>query len=174
LEWYRLIFELIDMRSFSNLWFWIVLAVMWSSASQWVIGIPFDMIVRAKRLGQQHQMDLETLARIKSTRILFIARTSGLWLVGLLFFWLSLLIILGFGYDIEFAQAVVLLFAPMALVGGLTVRTAALIEAGDDLGMALNRRLMRHRMTTQFIGMVAILVTSLFGMYQNITIGVFG
>ncbi len=44
-----LIFDLIDMRSFSNLWYWIALAVTWSSTSHWVLGVPFDMVLRARR-----------------------------------------------------------------------------------------------------------------------------
>ena len=57
-------FEVIDIRSFSNLWFWMVLAVMWSSASHRVIGIPYDMIQNAKRHGGQAERDLEALMQI--------------------------------------------------------------------------------------------------------------
>ncbi|MEM9756043.1 MAG: component of SufBCD complex, partial [Pseudomonadota bacterium] len=32
--------DVIDLRSFSNLWYWIVLAVFWSSASHWGLGVP--------------------------------------------------------------------------------------------------------------------------------------
>ena len=63
---YQVLFELIDMRSFSNLWYWIMLAVMWSSASHWVLGVPFDVISRARRQGGALQDDLETLVRINT------------------------------------------------------------------------------------------------------------
>ena len=43
------LFDVIDFRSFSNLWFWIMLAVAWSTASHWVLGIPFDMVLRARQ-----------------------------------------------------------------------------------------------------------------------------
>ena len=56
-------FEVIDIRSFSNLWFWMVLAVMWSSASHRVIGIPYDMIQNAKRHGGQAERDHVSVAR---------------------------------------------------------------------------------------------------------------
>ncbi len=88
---YQVIFELIDMRSFSNLWYWIMLAVMWSSASHWVLGVPFDVISRARRHGGEAQDDLETLVRINTARMLDIARTAGIWLVGFLFFLISTL-----------------------------------------------------------------------------------
>ena len=79
---YSSIFELIDMRSFSNLWFWIALAVMWSTASHWVLGVPFDMVLRAKRSGGVAEQDLEDLVRVNCNRLLFIARVSGLWILG--------------------------------------------------------------------------------------------
>ena len=64
MNWYELLNEMIDMRSFSNLWFWIALAVMWSTTSHWVLGVPFDMVIRAARAetkgeGSQAQQDLD-------------------------------------------------------------------------------------------------------------------
>ena len=162
------------MRSFSNLWFWISLAVLWSSTSHWVIGVPFDLVQRAKRYGAEHGNDLETLVRINVNRILYITNTSGLWLIGLAAAMISGLVVLGFYYHIEFAQAVACLFLPMCIVGGLTVRTAKLINAGENTGAALFRRLSRHRLSVQLIGMVSIFVTSMWGMWQNMHVGVLG
>ncbi|MBC7674852.1 MAG: component of SufBCD complex [Rhodoferax sp.] len=172
MDWYRTVFELIDMRSFSNLWFWISVAVLWSSTSHWVLGVPYDSIQRAKRHGGTHLDDLETLARINVNRLLYIADTAGLWLVGLTAAFVSGLIVLGFVYRMEFAQALACLLVPMCLVGALTIRTARRIAAGENTGQALFRRLSRHRMTTQGIGMVAIFITSMWGMWQNLHIGV--
>lgn len=174
MDWYSVIFELIDMRSFSNLWYWIVLAVLWSSASHWVLGVPFDMISRAKRHGGQAQEDLETMVRINTGRSLHIVRTAGSWLVAIWAFVLTMLVLLGFVYDIEFAQAVLFLYAPFSILMLLSLRTSLMIEAGEGTGEALHRRLLRHRVGTQILGMVAIFVTSLFGMYQNMHIGVLG
>jgi hypothetical protein len=66
LDWYENVFELIDMRSFSNLWYWIALAVVWSTASHWVLGVPFDLITRARRKGGVVEQDLKTLLRINT------------------------------------------------------------------------------------------------------------
>lgn len=173
-QWYQVIFELIDMRSFSNLWYWIALAVLWSSTSHWILGVPFDMILRARRQGGQPQADLETMVRINVTRLLYIARTAGLWLVGFVCFVLTTLAVLGFGFGIEFAQALLFLIAPMTVVGLLTINTAFHIEAGDAEGKALHRRLTRHRLILQSLGMVSIFVTAMFGMWQNMQLGAFG
>lgn len=173
-DWYQKVFELIDMRSFSNLWYWIALAVLWSTASHWVLGVPFDLVGRARRKGGQAAEDLETLVRINIGRLLDIAETAGLWLVGLAAFLLSTLIVLGFAYEVEFAQAVLFLLAPMTLVFALSLRTAAQIHAQGLTGPDLWRRLTRHRMAVQGIGVVSIFVTSMFGMWQNMHIGVYG
>lgn len=174
MDWVQIIFELIDLRSFSNLWYWIALAVLWSSASHWVIGVPFDMIARARRDGGEALADLEALVRINTTRMLGIARTAGLLLVGGVSFVITTLIILGFWYNVEFAQAVLFLLVPVSFLGLLTLRTSKLIASGENSGADLCRRLSRHRLSTQVLGMVAIFVTAMFGMYQNIQIGLPG
>lgn len=171
LDWYQTLFELIDMRSFSNLWFWIVLAVIWSTASHWVMGVPYDMVLRAKRHGGQAEVDLEDMVRININRLLYIGQVSGLWLAGFAFFFLTMLVLLGFVYGVEFAQAVFLLGFPLSLVGALSLSTARLIQSEGASGELLFKRLHRHRVFTQLIGMVSIFVTALWGMYQNVTVG---
>jgi hypothetical protein len=174
LDWYETLFEIIDMRSFSNLWFWIVLAVTWSTTSHYGLGVPFDMVLRAKRHGGQTEIDLEDLVRINTNRLLFIAHMSGLWIAGFACFFLTMLAMLGFVYGNEFSQAVILLAAPLSLVGLLSISTARLIQEEDARGEKLHRRLMRHRLYTQIIGIIAIFVTALWGMYQNLDVGPLG
>lgn len=174
MDWYQTVFEVIDMRSFSNLWFWIMLAVIWSSASYFVIGVPFDLITRAGRHGGQAAEDLATLVRINVNRILYISTVSGLWLTGLGFFFLTILALLGFGYRMEFAQAVFLILLPLSGVAAVSVRTCHDIHNFDLQGDALRARLMFHRRITQVIGMFAIFVTAMWGMYQNLSLGVLG
>lgn len=168
------IFELIDMRSFSNLWFWIALAVFWSSASHWVLGVPWDSVLRAKRNGGQAEIDLQDLVRINCNRLLHIIDVSGLFMVGFAFFILTGLAGLGFGYNVEFAQAVFLLLFPMSIVGMLSVRVARRICAELPAGEVLRKQLARHRFWVQFIGMISIFVTSLWGMFQNFQISPLG
>ncbi|MEP1587106.1 MAG: component of SufBCD complex [Tateyamaria sp.] len=174
MDWYDTIFELIDMRSFSNLWFWIALAVVWSTASHWVLGVPFDMVARARRYGEQAETDLEDLVRINTNRLLFINNVSGIWALGFTCFFLTGLAILGFVYSVEIAQAVFLLGFPMSLVGALSLITARTIQAESATGEVLWKRLSRLRIYVQAIGMVSIFVTALWGMYQNMSVGPFG
>ncbi|MGV6813315.1 MAG: component of SufBCD complex [Brevirhabdus sp.] len=168
------IFELIDLRSFSNLWFWIALAVLWSTASHFVLGVPYDMVQRARRRGGQVAQDVHTMVRIQSRRIVYVADMAGLAIVGLLAFFLSGLVVLGFVYWVEFAQALFLLALPMSLVLFLRQRVARFILTHDPDDAALFSLLSRHRFWIQFIGMVSIIVTAIWGMYMNITISPLG
>ncbi len=158
------------MRSFSNLWFWIALAVLWSSVSHWVLGVPYDMIVQAQHKGGQAQEDVQDLVRIYVKRLTYIHQTAGLWLIGVISFALCVMLVLGFFYAVEFAQALFLLAFPMSVVAALSLRTAYFIEAAQPIGEPLYKILMRQRLYTQVIGMISIFVTALWGMSQNLSI----
>ena len=172
MDWTRLIFDLIDLRSFSNLWYWIALAVTWSTASHWVLGVPYDMVLRARRVGGRAETDLEDLVRINVNRILYIVAEAGLFLMILLSFTLTTLALLGFVYKVEFCQALFLIGAPMTLVAFMTVMTARHIDKNGDRGEVLRRRLSLHRLAVQVLGMISIFVTAIWGMLQNFNISV--
>ncbi len=174
MKWYDLVFEVIDMRSFSNLWYWIALAVLWSSAAHWVLGVPYDMVLRARRKGGQAARDFEDLARINVNRLTYIGEVAGAWLIASVSFVLTLLGVLAFYYWIEIAQAIFLLAFPMAFVGMLSFAAAFSIHKNGISGEALQKRLMHLRFLVQSIGMASIFVTALFGMYQNLSIGALG
>jgi len=174
LDWYKTIFEVIDMRSFSNLWFWLSLAVLWSTTSHFVIGVPHDMMRRAWREGGQALADVEALAHIYTRRLLYIARAGGIFLVAFLTFFTTALVVLAAFYAVEFAQALLCLVIPMMLVGALTLRTCLRIEAEALEGEALLNKLRTHRVAVQTVGMFSLFFTGMFGMYQNLTLGVFG
>lgn len=164
--------EVIDLRSFSNLWYWIALAVLWSSVSHWVLGVPHDMIQRARREGGQAQTDVEDLVRININRLLAVVDRGGWMLAGSAAFWLTSLAVLGFWYGIEFAQAVLLLMAPMMLVVWVSIRSSRRIVAEGGRGDALFQRLTVHRRVVQVIGMLSITVTAFYGTWQNLSVSI--
>ncbi len=168
MDWSQALFQLIDVSSFSSLWYWIMLAVVWSSVSHWVLGVPYDLIARAKRHGGQAETDLVDLVRINVNRMLGIAQSAGLILIAFVSFALTSLAVLGFWYGVELAQAVFLLALPLSVVGAVSLSTSRLIRATEPLGEALYAVLNRHRLWTQIIGMIAIFVTAMYGMYQNL------
>ncbi len=168
LDWFSTLGEVINLRSFSNLWYWIMLAVMWSSASHWVIGIPYDLVTRAAAKGGQAEVDLIDITRVNANRLIYIAEVSGLWIIGFGTFFLSFFGLSGFVYGFQLAQAIFLLAFPMSLVGLLSFRTARRLHHTKLQGADLHRVLTRHRILTQVIGMISIFVTALWGMYQNL------
>lgn len=170
MNWYESIVELIDLRSFSNLWFWIMLAVLWSSLSHWVLGIPYDLVMRARRNGGQFETDLQDLVRINVNRVLYIGHASGLWMLSFTCFVMTVLAVLGFYYRFEFAQAVFLIIFPISIVGLISLLTARRIAETQMNGDDLYRCLARLRIYVQLIGILAIFLTSLWGMYQNFQI----
>lgn len=174
MDFLDIVFKLIDTRSFSNVWFWAVLAVLWSTLSHFVIGIPFDLVQRARRRGGQALEDLETLAHIQARRRVHLFNSAGPAMVGVVAGGLSMLLVLGFYYGVELAQATFLLLGPASITGLMGLRTARLITESGEMADALAQRLSRHRFWVQALGMASIFVTAIWGMWQNMSISVLG
>ncbi|MDP3861920.1 MAG: component of SufBCD complex [Phaeovulum sp.] len=168
--------DLIDMRSFSNLWYWIALAVTWSSASRWVIGVPWDMVIRARRRGGVAAEQLHTLMRLNVARYLLVAREGGLAATALGSFLMTVVLLLGFAYQVEFCQALSFIAVPMTLVAWLSLRVAQHYEAALTDGVpsteVLIHVLSRHRLHVQLVGIVALTITAFWGMVQNLNISI--
>ncbi len=170
MNWTDALFDVIDMRSFSNLWYWIGIAVLWSSISHWVLGVPFDLIQRARKYGGEAEEDLVAIVRVNVNRLLGIARSAGPWVLMFVCFANSALLVLAFFYRIEFAQALLFIVFPLSIVGAVSLSSAQHIETNATDAQSLYKMLLRHRLWTQIIGMVSIFVTSMYGMYHNLTV----
>lgn len=132
------------------------------------------MVLRARRQGGQAAADLEVLVRINCNRFLFIGQTSGIWMAGLGGAMISGLAVLGFWYNVEFAQALFLFVFPLSIIAMLSLSTARLISRENAEGALLQKRLGRHRLYTQMIGMMSVFVTAMWGMFQNLSVGPLG
>jgi len=170
LDWHGSVFSLIDTRSFASLWFWIVVAVAWTSVTHTALGVPFDMVLRARRKGGQHQSDLEALVTIQLRRRQLIMGSSGTALVAVWATVLTAITLLGFVYGLELAQALALLFLPWTLVAALRARLVTRLLTRDLRGEALCKALTWHRAVVQAIGLAAILLTTLWGMWFNLNV----
>ncbi|MEM9318179.1 MAG: component of SufBCD complex [Pseudomonadota bacterium] len=159
--------EVIDLRSFSNLWYWIVLAVLWSTVSHWVLGVPFDLVVRARRGQEQAARDLRILAEVNVNRLLSLIDYSGMLVAAMAGFVLTGLVLLGWVYGSEFCQALFLLGAPMVLIGLWSMRTARHLRLTEFADVAGTLRW--HRVGVQAMGVVFIFITAFWGMYVNVT-----
>jgi hypothetical protein len=167
-EFFDLVTQVISFRSFSNLWYWIVLAILWSTLSHWVLGIPQDMVQRAHHGDETSLRDLHSLAEIHCRRILGLADAMGHAVTAVAAFVVTTLAILGWVYGLEFPQALLLLLMPLLIVTALSIHTARGVVATsyEDLP----RRLRRHRLWVQLIGTLCIFLTALWGMYVNLAV----
>lgn len=168
------VLNLIDLRSFSSLWFWIVVALAWSGITHSALGVPFDMVLRARRRGGQHMADLEALVDIQIRRRMTVLQAAGGTIVLVWTATVTMTFILGFGYGLELAQALALLLVPMTLVFALRGRLMARLAGGRLRGEALCRALTWHRLGVQGVGLAAILVTTLWGMWFNLNLRTLG
>jgi len=171
LDFIDLVTQVIDLRSFSNLWYWIVLAILWSTLSHWVMGIPYHLVQRARRGDEDSARDLQTLAEVNSRRIVEVADMSGTAMMATSTFVVTALLVLGWGYRVEFCQAVVLLLLPLILVTALSIRTAMVLRRTGFENLPI--RLRNHRLIVQAMGIVFIFLTAFWGMYTNVTISPF-
>ena len=173
MSWYGTVLEVIDLRSFSNLWYWIGLAVLWSSVSHRVLGVPWDLVQRGRRHGEQSHRDVQDMLRVNVNRLLHVRDVSGPVALAAASAAVTALLVLAFWYGIEFAQALTFLVVPMLVVFVVSMRAAQRIAVDGLEEATIYPRLRKLRVTIQAIGMVSIFVTAMFGMYQNLNTGPF-
>ncbi len=168
------IVRLIDMRSFSSIWFWIAVALFWSSVTQTILGASYDLIIRARKSGGQALKDLETLVEINTRRSTSVMRRVGHWIVAFVSANLALLFMLAFVYRLELAQAIFLLMLPLTIIRIMSLRLSFRIERSHLHGDQLIRVLLRHRLLIQFLGVITIFATAVWGMLRVMTASVLG
>lgn len=156
---------LINFRTFSNIWYWLAVMVTWAVATHWVIGVPFNMVVRARRQGGQAAQDLDILVAINLRRLLTLSGTPAVILVGIGAFVVTAAAMLGFVYGLELAQGLFCLAFPLVFVALLTWRSCQRLVLDQPTGPALIRALMRLRFWIQLIAITALFCTALLGIY---------
>nr|WP_213395046.1 hypothetical protein [Yoonia sp.] len=156
---------LIDFRTFSNIWYWLAVMVTWAVATHWVIGVPFDIVMRARRQGGQAAQDLEMLVAINLRRLLTLSGTPAVILVGIGAFVVTAAAMLGFVYGLELAQGLFCLVFPLVFVALLTWRSCQRLALDQQTGPALIRALVRLRFWIQLIAITALFCTALLGIY---------
>ena len=168
LDWTETFTRVIELKTFSNIWFWIAVVVSWAVACHWLIGVPFDMLVRARKGAPQEMADLETLVDINVRRIVWFQQIAGPAFAALAAFFLAGTGLLAIGYRFELAIGVFLLGAPLMAVLGMNLQLALHLHARPLQGEALVKRLFKVRLWTQVAAAAPLFVTAVFGMAFNI------
>lgn len=172
------ILAILDSRSFGSIWFWLLLALAWSLLGRKVAGVPYDIAQAVRRkpaLGACPDADdpdglllLDWLSLTLPRRRL--GRVEGVVLLFIATFVLTALVLLGFFYGLEMAQALVLLLLPFAALAPLEIRLAerlsvilhdaATKELPLNLAAAQAARLMqRHRLIVTLMSVAAVAIT---------------
>lgn len=148
-------FAFFSFASFYSVWYWVLTVVVWTLACHRTLGVPYDMVLRARRLPDVAQ-DVDRLATIHAERVAGIYRRSGAVLAAVCGFALAALATLGFWGWIEAAQAAFVLLLPLSAVAFATGRLALALRGSGERGEALRRRLARRRFWNQVIAVLAI------------------
>lgn len=151
-----------------------MIALMWAGLTRATMGVPYDLLARARRLGGQAQFDIEALARIHAERYVYYWSRGKLFQVAFLAFVLSGLFVLAGLFHFEFAQAILFLLLPLTMIAANSLRVAHRVLAGHGQGDALYTLILRHRFFVQVIGFTFISLTAVFGLFHNLTAGFYG
>lgn len=167
--------DLMDARSFGSVWFWIVVILIWGGIGRAVLGVPTDVVNRARRdpTGEPGLALLDWLT-LALPRWQF-GRREGAVVLGLAGFAISSLAVLGFGYGLELAQAATLLAVPLLLLFllrlGLVRRLVPVMRgahdgsvAPDDAAQRVLRAIVIHRRVVFLLSLLAVGVTAFWGM----------
>ena len=168
MDWTDTIARVIEFSTFASIWFWFAVIVSWAVASHWLIGVPFDLLFRARKSAPQDIADLEAIVDVNVRRFTGLTDMAGPWLLGFATFVLSGFCMTGFYYGFELAQGLFVLGAPLSVIVGLNIRMAYVLRAEPVRGRDLVDRLFKLRLWSQVIGMIAIFVTAVYGMYFNL------
>lgn len=170
MDWTKTLFDVMDLRSFSSVWFWIAVLVLHSRLGSNVLGVPLDAITRARRDGGAELDDVIADVFINIRRLRHVTAGSGTLLVGLACFLHVSLIVLGWGYGLSLAKAAELLFVPYTASVVLSIVTAQEILTTTPDAPRILDLLQRQRRRMQTIGFAALLVTGLVAISELVLI----
>lgn len=158
------VWTLIDTGSFSNLWFWLFMGGLWSHVMQAPMGVPVDLVRRAQRGDAQAGTDLRALSGVRIAEADRMAVLAP-WRAGGWAFALALLAGLAVPHGFELAQAGLAIVAPLVVVRWLEARAARRMADVPDM-TALIRAHTVLRRKVQTVGILAVFLTSIFGMLR--------
>ncbi|GHA41525.1 hypothetical protein GCM10008927_02350 [Amylibacter ulvae] len=152
--------QILELKSFFNIWYWLFLAFIWSRATYFTLGVP----LHDARLGHEREgvymHDFEELMRINTGHTVEAFDQYGVAVMAVIAFLLASAATLGFGFRMEIMQAIFLLMAPLTGATLFSVRFAYRIQAEKITGQSLYTAYVVHRRIKQIFGMLSMIVTS--------------
>lgn len=158
---FELLDRLIDTRAYASMWFWIGLVLFWALQGHRPLGVPGHVLGAARRGHNPGALSAWLALTLPGH-----ARPENPWSWAAVSFVLGCAAVLGFGYGADLAQIVALNGTGIVICGLLTRNLARDLAAGggadDEPGMA--RRIWWLQMRCQWIGMLALGATALWGL----------
>jgi len=152
--------------SFESVWYWTLTVLAWGVVGSRVLGVPYDMILRARRRPQVAER-VEVLAHIAADRIGGIYDKVGVPLAAAAGFALAALFAIAFGNGLELATAAFLLAFPLAIVVYSTLRLALAVRRQRIGGDRLVGILARRRVWHLVIGVAAMMTAVSIGLLYH-------
>ena len=148
------VIETLAAASFLSIWYWVLHAVVWTLACYRTLGVPLDMLHRARGAPEIAER-VDVLARLASARIGGVHDLLGVPIAAVAGFTLAVLFVIGFGLGIEAAQAALIRLLPLAVIGYSKLRLALAVRRRGIVGIELVLALARRRVWHQFIAILA-------------------
>lgn len=178
--------SLLDTRAFPSLWYWVMLAGAWVLVNRAPLGVPPDVVLRARRAlrSDTQAAPPEALMLLDWLSLILprwrLTRIEGIAGIAICAFLLTVLMLLGFLYGNHMAQAVTLLVVPIAVLGLTRLSLARRLNVTLDAarGGALPARqaaqdaagaLMRHRWLGTGLSVLAVATATWWGVVWNLT-----
>ncbi|WP_234853406.1 MULTISPECIES: hypothetical protein [Paracoccus] len=169
----------LDSRSFGTVWYWLVVIGTWSLTGRGVIGVPVEILGRARTAIQAGESESPVVLHLLDWLSLVLPRwrlgaREGAVFLGATGFALTSLAIMGLGYGLELALAGFLLLFPFAILFWMRValarRLVPLLDAAEQgaqpvpaIAAEAVRRMVIHRRLVTVLSMAAVAVTALLG-----------
>lgn len=155
--------QVLGAGSFQSIWYWALTLVLWTYAGNWVLGVPYDMMLRAARQPEVGAR-LEALAHIFSDRLGGLYDRVGAPIAAIVGFGLAMLLGFAITARLELAAAAFVLVFPLAIVAYSTLRLALAVRRQRMAGPRLIYVLRKRRLWHLLIGATAILVATAFAL----------
>ncbi len=157
--------RLMNSESFNSFWFWLIVAVSWSRMTHFSLGAGLHDVRDAMRNGGADMDDLESMIHVNSRKLTNTFDKYGVWISSIGMFLIATIVTLGFKFNIEMMQALGMLLIGLLIGNILALRFAYRVISNNLRGSELCTGFTKLRMAKQFVGIVAIFVTSFYAAY---------
>lgn len=162
------IFEYFEYRSFSSIWYWIVVILFWTRVTGRPLGVPADILRGATAADANSVAQIEHLLLVNVPRIAQVWYEAGALFIGIGAFGLASLAPMFWLYQSEPAAALLVILVPMGIWGFLRLRLAQHILATNPELPEICAMLGWHRFWLHILAAFSIFAAAIIGMYFNI------